>query len=58
METEPLRLAIVEVLDVTTARMRKVRSRHNAAPSQALLTSVVRVHAELGPNLGRDVLVR
>ena len=35
--SEPLRLAIVEGLDVSDSRMGNVRARYNAAPCQELL---------------------
>jgi putative SOS response-associated peptidase YedK len=44
--SEPLRLAIVEGLDVTDRRMGNVRPRYNAAPSQELL--VIRENHKTG----------
>jgi putative SOS response-associated peptidase YedK len=35
--SSPLRLAIVEGLDVSDSRMANIRPRYNAAPSQELL---------------------
>jgi putative SOS response-associated peptidase YedK len=37
MPSRPLRLAIVDGLDVSDSRMGNVRPRYNAAPSQELL---------------------
>jgi putative SOS response-associated peptidase YedK len=44
--SEPLRLAIVDGLDVSDSRMGNVRPRYNAAPSQELL--VIRENHETG----------
>ena len=44
--SEPLRLAIVDGLDVSDSRMGNVRPRYNAAPSQELL--VIRENYETG----------
>ena len=44
--SSPLRLAIVEGLDVSDSRMANIRPRYNAAPSQALL--VIRENHKTG----------
>jgi hypothetical protein len=44
--SSPLRLAIVEGLDVSDSRMKNIRPRYNASPSQELL--VIRENLKSG----------